>query len=128
MAGPEKDINEIMASAVKAQVAASVMEAMASNGTMQAIVVAALQQPVGTGSYDRDKKPLLEHLLQQTIIELTKKVVAEEIAAHAPAIREEVRKAIKKSIGVISDSLVDGFVANASGKYPSIEVKFGGRD
>ena len=43
-------------------------------------------------------------------------------------IRKEVRAALKKSIGVISDSLVDGFVAATSGRYPSIEVKFRGRD
>jgi len=127
MAGPSEDINDIIKSAVQARVEAAVLEAMASGGTMQAIVVAALNQQVETGRYGDKKLPLLTHLAQTTIAELTKKVVAEEVAEYKEQIRDEVRKALGQSIGVISDSLVDGFVASSTGRYPSVEVTFAAR-
>lgn len=126
MAGPETDINKVIESAVQARVEAAVLETLSSGNAMQAMVIAALNQKVGTGNYNRDEKPLVTVLLQKTIEEQAKKVVAEEIVALAPTIREEVRKALKKSIGVISDQLVNGFVEHAAGRYPSIKVEFGG--
>ena len=125
---PEKDINGIIASAVNVRVETAVLEALSSDDTMRVFVAAALNQKVSTSGYSRDETTLLNKLLKNTIEEQTKAVVAAEVAAHADVIRKEVRAALKKSIGVISDSLVDGFVAATSGRYPSIEVKFRGRD
>ena len=128
MPSPNDDINDIIASAVNARVEAAVLEAVSRDDTMRVFVAAALQQKVSPTGYGRDETTLLNHLLKKTIEEQTRAVVAEEVAAHADAIRREVRAALKKSIGVITDSLVDGFVANASGRYPSIKVEFRGKD
>lgn len=118
-----EDINQIIASAVNARVEAAVVEALASDGAIRAYVTAALNQPA-SDRYDRGKT-FLRRLLERTIEQQTQAVVAEEIKTAEDAIRKEVRAALKKSIGVITDSLVDGFVANASGRYPSIKVAFG---
>lgn len=123
----ENDINAIIQTAVTARVEAAVLEALSADGTMRAFVVAALQKKVSTGGYGRDEKPLITHLLQGAIEEQTKAVVAEEIAARADDIRAEVRTALGKSIGVIADSLVDGLLTNAAGRYPSIHVEFRGK-
>ena len=128
MPSPNEDINDIIASAVNARVETAVLEALSSDDTMRVFVAAALNQKVSTTGYSRDETTLLNRLLKNTIEEQTKAVVAEEVAGHADVIRKEVRAALKKSIGVITDSLVDGFVANASGRYPSIKVEFRGRD
>ena len=126
MTTQENDINQIISSAVNARVEAAVLEAMTSNNTMATFVQAALTRKVSSSGYSRDDKPLLTHLLHTTIEEQTKVVVAEEIKKSQEVIRAEVRKALNKSIGVITDSLVDGFVASAEGRYPSIKVQFGG--
>ena len=123
MSNLNEDINSTITSAVNARVEAAVMEAVNSSDTMKNFVHAALNQKV-TGNYGRDSKPLITHLVQSTIEEQAKQVVAEEIKNAESAIREEVRAALSKSIGVISDSLVDGFVASASGRYPSVRVEF----
>lgn len=128
MADPKDDINQIITSAVQARVEAAVVEALASDGTIRAYVAAALNRQVDTSGYGREKKSLLSHLLQNTVEEMTKRVVAEEIKSHEDVIRAEVRAALEKSIGVISDSLVDGFVSNAAGRYPSVRVEFASRD
>lgn len=126
MTTQENDINQIISAAVNARVEAAVLEAMTSSNTMATFVQAALTRKVSSSGYSRDEKPLLTHLLQTTIEEQTKAVVAEEISKNKDVIRAEVQKALSKSIGVISDSLVDGFVSNAQGSYPSIKVQFGG--
>lgn len=117
------DINQIIASAVNARVEAAVLEAMTNDNTMRTFVQAALNQKSKEG-YGREEKTLLNRLLENAIQEQTEAVVAEEVRKSADAIRAEVRAALEQSIGVISDSLVDGFVASAESRYPSIEVKF----
>lgn len=124
MANLNDDLNNTIASAVNARVEAQVLEALASDGVMQAAVQAALSREVPSSGYDRKKKTILTHLLHTAIEEHTKAIVAEEIAASASVIRDEVRAALAQSLGVITDSLVDGLVANATGRYPSIRVEF----
>lgn len=119
-----EDINQIIASAVNARVEAAVVEALASDGAIRAYVTAALNQPASDRYEDRGKT-FLRRLLERTIEQQTQAVVVEEIKIAEDAIRKEIRAALKKSIGVITDSLVDGFVASASGRYPSIKVVFG---
>lgn len=119
-----EDINQIIANAVNARVEAAVVEAMASDGAIRAYVTAALNQPAGDRYEDRGKT-FLQKLLERTIEQQTQAVVGEELKIAEDAIRKEVRAALKKSIGVITDSLVDGFVASTSGRYPSIKVVFG---
>ena len=121
----QEDLNTTITAAVNARVEAAVLEAMTNNNTMATFVQAALTNKVSTSGYPKDEKPLLTYLLQSAIEEQTKAVVAEQIAELKPAIAAEVHKALKKSLGVITDSLVDGFVANAAGRYPSIQVSYG---
>lgn len=128
MTSLDKDLNETITAAVNARVEAAVAAAMLSDESFTKFVTAALQQPVKTDSYSRETKSYLNHLLEKTIEAKTKEVVAEEIAGAAEQIRDEVRKALRKSIGVISDQLVEGFVENSTGRYPSIKVEFSGKD
>ena len=125
MSNQNDDLNEIVSRAVNARVEAQVTEALSGGEYMAQFVQAALNQKVKGDGYRDEAKPLVKYVLETTIKEQAKAVVSEEVAALEPLIREEVRKALKKSVGVIADSLVSGFVANASGRYPSIEVKFG---
>lgn len=127
-ANPMPDLNEVIVSAVGARVEAQVLAALSDSDTFNVMVMAALQQPVevpdGT-SYGKKRVPYLNNVLQAAIRERTREVVAEAIQEHDEAIKVEVRKALRKSIGVMADSLVDGFVANSSGRHPSIKVQFG---
>lgn len=126
MSNLNEDINSTITTAVNSRVEAAVLEAINNGDTMKNFVHAALNTTVKTGGYGREEKPLITHLVQTTVQEQAKQVVGEEIVKAEDQIREEVRKALQESIGVISDSLVDGFVANAQGRYPSIEVNFRG--
>lgn len=124
MSNLNEDINSTITSAVNSRVEAAVLEAINSGDTMKNFVHAALNTKVSKSGYSREEKPLITHLVQTTVQEQAKQVVAEEIKKAEAQIREEVRKALQESIGIISDSLVDGFVSNAQGRYPSIEVNF----
>lgn len=121
------DLNDVIASAVQARTEAAVLAALSDSETFHALVVAALQQqvevPNGT-TYGKKRISYMQHTLQKSIQEQTKALIAEAIQEHAPTIKTEVAKALRKSVGVLADSLVDGFVANASGRYPSIKVEF----
>ena len=128
MAALEEDLNSMIAKGVNARIEAAVAEAILKDEVMAKFVVAALQQPISTGNYNRDKTTFINHIIGETIKERTKEVVAEEVVAAEEAIRSEVRKALKKSVGVLADALVDGFVQQAKGAYPSIEVTFAGQD
>lgn len=130
-ADPTPDLNAVIAGAVQARVEAQVLAALSDSETFHALVTAAMQQqvevPDGT-SYGKKRVPFLMHTVQRAIQDHTKAAIAEGIAEHTDAIKAEVAKALRKSIGVIADTLVDGFVANASGRYPSITVEFKGTD
>ena len=120
-----KDLNTTIAAAVSARVEAQVASALLNDDTFTAFVVAALQKPIEVGDYSRrEKTTWLAALLKNTIEAQTKEVVASEIAKMEEPIRVEVRKALKKSVGVLADALVDGFVAQAAGRHPSIKVEF----
>lgn len=128
-ADPTPDLNDVIAAAVNARVEAAVLASLSDSETFNALVVAALQQqievPDGT-SYGKKRVTYIGHTLQTAIRTRTKELIAEEIEGQAEAIRTEVRKALRKSVGVLADSLVDGFVASTAGRHPSIKVEFAG--
>lgn len=124
----ENNIDKIIEHAVKAQVETKVIEALSDGAFMGQFVQAVLSQKVKTGGYSSKEVSLIDHTLQNAIVESSKAVIGEEIAQLMPEIREEVRKALKKSIGVIADGLVDGFADNMTGKYPRISVRFNNND
>lgn len=129
-ADPLPDINQTIIAAVNARVEAEVAAAMLSDETFLTFVTAALHQPieVGSGYSNKRKTTFLRHTMDGAIEAAAKAAVAEELEGVKDAIKTEVRKALRASVGVIADSLVDGFVANASGRYPSIKVEFPDRD
>lgn len=124
MSNIESDLNQTIASAVNARIEAQVLEALTSNDLVREHVANALNTQVEDGRYG-PKIPFVTKIVRDAIQERTKEVVSEEIAATADVIKAEVRTALSKSVGVIADSLVDGFVDRAAGQYPSIEVRFG---
>ena len=123
----ESDLGKIVEHGVSARIEAEVLAALSGSDLMARFVTAALNEKVEGRNYG-DKETLLNKLLRKSIQEQTKEVVSEEIARLEPVIREHVREALAKSIDVITDSLVSGFVASANGRYPSIEVNFRARD
>jgi len=127
MADPTPDLNQTIVHAIQARIEADVAAAMLQEETWLTFVQSALQQPLSLDN-GRTKTTFLRHTLNGAIETATKQAVADELEAIKPEIAKEVRKALRSSIGVIADSLVDGFVANAQGRYPSIKVEFQSRD
>ena len=120
------DLNQTIVAAVQARIETSVAEALLTDEAFAPFVTAALTQEVDRpGSYGRNKVTYLRLIMERSIEEQTKKVVAEEIEGQKEKIRDEVRKALRKSVGVLADSLVDGFVDSAQGRHPSVRVTFG---
>lgn len=123
-----EDLNEIITRGISAKIDSAVAQALAGDEGFTHLVTAALQQPVevpdGSGGYGKKRVPFLNHVLQQSVRERTKKVVAETIQELEPEIRKHVKEAVKESVGVIAESLVDGFLADAAGRHPSIKVEF----
>lgn len=128
MSNISSDLDKTITSAVNARVESEILATMANSDIMRTFVTSALDTKVKTGGYSSEEKTLLTHLLETSVQQQAKAVVAEEIVKLEPVIREQVREALAKSVNVIADSLVSGFVENATGRYPSIEVNFRGRD
>ena len=123
----DKHLNDGITSAVNAKIEGAVLEAMASNDVISAYVVAALQEPKPDRYGTRTKETYLSDIIKDAVRKQTQAVVAEEIQKQEDVIRESVRQSLEKSIGVITDSLVSGFVENTKGNRPSIEVNFSDR-
>jgi len=124
----QNDINQIIVSAVNARVEAEVAAALTNADAMKTFVEAALHEKVKSSDrYGADDITLVTKLVRGTVVEQTKKVVAEEVQAQEAEIRAHVRQAVQASVGVIADSLVDGFMQSVTGKYPSIKVTFNER-
>lgn len=120
----DKSINDAVAATVNTKIEAEVLKALSSDDVMSTFVQAALNEKVDVDRYGSKKTTLLNQMVGKSIQETTKAVVQEEILKAEPAIREQVRKAVAESLDVITDSLVDGFVENIKGGYPSISVAF----
>lgn len=121
--GPELD--KTISSAVNAKIEAEVFKAMTSDDVIGQYVAAALNEKVADpDNRYGSKQTLINVSMKKAIKKMTEQVIADEVNKQVDAIREEVEKALKASIGVISDSLVTGFVANVQGGRPNIEVNF----
>lgn len=118
------DLNATIANAVNARIEAQVLAALADSDVMGRMVTAALQKKVNTGAYRNNETTYLQSLIGKAIEEKTVEVVAAELDTIRPLIETEVRKALRKSVGVLADSLVEGFVQAAAGSYPSISVTY----
>ena len=118
------DLNATIANAVNARIEGQVLAALADSDVMGRMVTAALQKKVNTGAYRNNETTYLQSLIGKAIEEKTVEVVAAELDTIRPLIETEVRKALRKSVGVLADSLVEGFVQAAAGSYPSISVTY----
>lgn len=118
------DLNATIAHAVNARIEAQVLAALADSDVMGRMVTAALQKKVTTGAYRNDGTTYLQSLIGKAIEEKTAEVVAADLETIRPLIETQVRAALRKSVGVLADSLVEGFVQAAAGSYPSISVTY----
>lgn len=121
-----QNLDQTITTAVEAQVQAQVAAALINNDTFKVLVTASLNQMVEVpdGPYGKKRVSMIDHLVQNAVAQRTKEVVVEQIAELVPEITKEIKTALRKSVGVIADSLVDGFVASAPGRGPSIKVEF----
>lgn len=118
-------LDDMIIAAVNSQIETKVFEALTSDDAIRAYVSAALEERVKEGdSYSTKYDKFISVTVKNAVREMTKQVVVESIKEHEDIIKAEVADALRNSIGVITESLVDGFVANAAGRYPSIEVNF----
>lgn len=118
-------LDDMIIAAVNSQIETKVFEALTSDNAIRAYVSSALEERVRDGdSYSTKYDTFISVTVKNVVKEITKKVVVESIKEHEDLIKAEVADALLNSIGVITESLVDGFVANAAGRYPSIEVNF----
>lgn len=118
------DLNATIAHAVNARIEAQVLAALADSEVMGRMVTAALQKKVNTGAYRNNETTYLQSLIGKAIEEKTAEVVAADLETIRPLIETQVRAALRKSVGVLADSLVEGFVQAAAGSYPSISVTY----
>lgn len=118
------DLNATIAHAVNARIEAQVLAALADSDVMGRMVTAALQKKVNTGAYRNNETTYLQSLIGKAIEEKTAEVVAADLETIRPLIETQVRAALRKSVGVLADSLVEGFVQAAAGSYPSISVTY----
>lgn len=118
------DLNATIANAVNARIEAQVLAALADSDVMGRMVTAALQKKVNTGAYRNNETTYLQSLIGKAIEEKTAEVVAADLETLRPLIETQVRAALRKSVGVLADSLVEGFVQAAAGSYPSISVTY----
>jgi len=118
------DLNATIANAVNARIEAQVLAALADSDVMGRMVTAALQKKVNTGAYRNNETTYLQSLIGKAIEEKTAEVVAADLETIRPLIETQVRAALRKSVGVLADSLVEGFVQAAAGSYPSISVTY----
>ena len=118
------DLNATIANAVNARIEGQVLAALADSDVMGRMVTAALQKKVNTGAYRNNETTYLQSLIGKAIEEKTAEVVAADLETIRPLIETQVRAALRKSVGVLADSLVEGFVQAAAGSYPSISVTY----
>ena len=118
MSDPTLDLNETIASAVKARVEAEMMKALSGDETIATMVAAALQQNVEYEvNYRKVKEPYISHVLRKTIQDATKQAVVRLIAEEAPAIEEEIRKALHREKSSIAQALTRSLVDTAQKGY-----------
>ena len=115
---PTLDLNETIASAVKARVEAEMMKALSGDATIATFVSAALQQNVQYEvNYRKVNEPYLTMVLRKTIQDMTKAAVVALIAEEAPTIEAEIRKALKRETSSIAQALTQSLVDTATKGY-----------
>lgn len=114
----EGDLNATIASAVTARVEAEVMRALSGDEVISKYVTAALMEPVKTDNYNRKlDKPFLTHILKEAIQKATKETLARLLVEEQPLIEAEIRKALRKNVGTMAESIAQGLAKVGGSGY-----------
>lgn len=115
----EGDLNKVIVSAVNARVEAEMMKALSGDETVGRFVTAALREQVSvTGDrYDRQTEPYITHILRAAIKEAAKTACVRLIAEELPTIEEEVRKALRRDVKRIAETLTNQLADVAAKTY-----------
>ena len=126
----EASIDSVIAEAINARVQASVLAALSGDEVIGQYVAAALNQKVTVKSGYRDHKvPFISHLIEQAIQKVVKASVEELLTGEVETIRNEVRKALKRAVPAMADSLVQSLSDAAEKTYGvNVTLKMPNRD
>lgn len=114
------EIDKAITHAVNARIEAEVAKALSGDEVIGQYVAAALQQQVEVrrnGGYRTEKVPFLHEVLRQAIQEATKEAVRNMIAEELPTLENEVRKALRRQVTGIAESLANSLTKAASTAY-----------
>jgi uncharacterized protein (DUF885 family) len=117
MSNIEGDLNATIASAVNARIEAEVMAALSGDEVIARFVTAALQQKVGDQRYGKQQRTFLAAALETAIKDATKAAVGRLIEEERPLIEDEIRKALRRNVKTMADSIVGNLADKASSAY-----------
>jgi F0F1-type ATP synthase delta subunit len=120
----DTDLNKVIVSAVNARVEAEMMKALSGDETMGKFVVSALRQNVEVKdphTYRTTVEPFLTNVLRKAIQEATVAAVQRLIAEELPSIEDEVRKALRRDVKRIAETLTQS-LADAAAKSYGVKV------
>jgi F0F1-type ATP synthase delta subunit len=120
----DTDLNKVIVSAVNARVEAEMMKALSGDETMGKFVVSALRQNVeikDPHTYRTTVEPFLTNVLRKAIQEATVAAVQRLIAEELPSIEDEVRKALRRDVKRIAETLTQS-LADAAAKSYGVKV------
>lgn len=118
------NLNDTIASAVKAQISAAVLAALSGDEVMGRMVETALLRPVEIkdgNSYRSVTMPYGQKVIEDAIQEATKLAVAEHMAEILPELKAALKKAIRRNLDPIAEALTNDIVAQ-SGKTYGVKV------
>lgn len=131
MASPNPDLNDVITSAVKARVEASVLEALSGDEYFGQMIATSLSRPVEVPSqkgYGKDTIPFMSHVLESTIRQAVQDAVRRLVIEQASDIEDAVRKELKRSVSDLAKQLVGSVSSAAESAYGiNVELKYRGR-
>lgn len=125
MATPiEGDLNKVIVAAVNARVEAEMMRALSGDETISRFVAAALRQNVEVKdphTYRTTAEPFLTNVLRKAIQAATVAACQRLIAEELPTIEDEIRKALRRDVKRIAETLTQS-LADVAAKTYGIKV------
>lgn len=128
MADIEADLNQTITAAVNARVEAEMMKALSGDETIGKFVLAALRQPVQKnpnaryGSEAKETETYLTNVLRKAIQTSAKAACEKFVADEIGLIEDEVRKALRRDVKRIAETLTQS-LTDAAAKTYGIDVK-----
>lgn len=125
----EKDLNATITAAVNARVEAEMMKALSGDATIGAFVTAALAEKVDAKHDPYGRAPQITYLskvLRDAIQAATKAAVEKLISEEIDNLEAEVRKALRRDLRRIAETLTQSLVSAAGKPYGvnvSVELK-----